>query len=52
MGDDEDNDAFVMYYADINKHSDKDPIFNNELGLAVETLPEGITIENLWQCVN
>ena len=52
VGEEEDNDAFAMYYADVNKHRDREPIFNNDLGLAIETLPEGITLENLWQCVN
>lgn len=52
VGEDEENDAFAMYYADVNKHQDREPVFHPELGLAVESLPEGITLEMLWQCVN
>lgn len=52
VGEEEENDAFAMYYADVNKHGDKEPVFHPDLGLAIETLPEGITIEMLWQCVN
>jgi Bardet-Biedl syndrome 5 protein len=50
VGEDEDNDAFAMYYADVNKHQDREPVYHPELGLAIETLPEGITLEMLWQC--
>lgn len=48
----EENDAFAMYYADVNKHQDREPTFHPDLGLAIESLPEGITLEMLWQCVN
>ena len=26
----------------------KEPVYNEELGLAVEKLPEGMTIQELW----
>jgi Bardet-Biedl syndrome 5 protein len=52
VGEEEENDAFAMYFADVNKHRDREPVFNSELGLAIESLPDGITLENLWQCVN
>jgi len=42
-------DAMAMYYADVNKDSDRDPVFNPELGLAVESLPPNVTLQNLWQ---
>jgi Bardet-Biedl syndrome 5 protein len=52
VGEEEENDAFAMYYADVNKHGDRDPVYHPDLGLAIESLPEGITIDMLWQCVN
>lgn len=52
VGDDDETDAFAMYYADVNKDRDKDPVYHPDLGLAIESLPEGITLDLLWQCVN
>ena len=51
-GGEEENDAFAMYYADVNKHGDREPVYHADLGLAIETLPEGISLEMLWQCVH
>lgn len=47
---DEDHyDALANYYADGgDKASDRDPVFAPELGLAVEKLREGVTLEDLW----
>jgi len=41
-------DLLAMYYADATKGADRDPVYNPELGLAVEQLKEGLTIEQLW----
>jgi Bardet-Biedl syndrome 5 protein len=48
----EDTDAFAVYYADVNKNLDREPIYNAELGLAIEKLREGLTIQSLWQVVH
>eukprot|EP00698_Gefionella_okellyi_P008199 TRINITY_DN2020_c0_g1_i1.p1 TRINITY_DN2020_c0_g1~~TRINITY_DN2020_c0_g1_i1.p1 ORF type:complete len:351 (-),score=66.28 TRINITY_DN2020_c0_g1_i1:1493-2545(-) len=37
------------YFADLNKTTDRRPVFNVALGLAVEELPEGLTVDRLWQ---
>lgn len=43
------SDAFAAYYADEGqKNSDRKPVFNAALGLAVEELRDGVTIEALW----
>ncbi|GLI70245.1 hypothetical protein VaNZ11_015091 [Volvox africanus] len=41
-------DALAQYYADATKGVDRDPVFCAELGLAIEQLKEGLTIEQLW----
>mmetsp|Transcript_34818 Transcript_34818/g.66496 ORF Transcript_34818/g.66496 Transcript_34818/m.66496 type:complete len:356 (+) Transcript_34818:135-1202(+) len=46
---DEDHpDVFTAYYADGVKNSDRDPVFCSEIGLAIEGLRDGITIDQLW----
>jgi len=52
IGNDEETDAFAMYYADVNKDRDKEAVYHPDLGLAIESLPEGITLDLLWQCTN
>ncbi|KAI4873053.1 hypothetical protein NFI96_025477 [Prochilodus magdalenae] len=37
------------YFADGNKHQDREPVFSEELGLAVEKLKEGFTLQGLWE---
>ncbi|XP_061404975.1 Bardet-Biedl syndrome 5 protein homolog isoform X2 [Lethenteron reissneri] len=49
---DEPSDAFVAYFADGNKQQDRDPIFNEDLGLAVEKLRDGFTLQSLWDVVS
>ena len=44
-------DLLATYYADATKGSDRDPVYNSELGLSVEQLKEGTTIEQLWSVV-
>lgn len=41
-------DALAQYYADATKGADREPVYCAELGLAVEQLKEGLTIEQLW----
>lgn len=41
-------DVFAAYYADGDKNADRDPVFSPELGLAIEALREGTTVEQLW----
>jgi len=42
------HDALAAYYADSSKMPDREPEFNSSLGLAVEPLKEGVTIQQLW----
>ena len=37
-----------MYCMDSAKSSDRDSEYNETLGLTVEKLPEGYTLEDLW----
>ena len=37
------------YFADGSKERDRDPVFSEELGLAVEKLMDGFTIAGLWE---
>lgn len=43
------SDVFAAYYADGATHAgDREPLFSPELGLAVEGLQDGVTVEQLW----
>ena len=44
-------DAFAAYFADSSKEADRPVTFAPGLGLAVETPPEGLTLERLWAAV-
>lgn len=44
----EDTDAVALYYADSGKAVDE-PVFSPELGLAIEKLKDGLSIESLWR---
>lgn len=39
---------FQAYFADGNKDKDRDPVFCEELGLAVEKIKDGFTLNGLW----
>ncbi|KAK2561305.1 Bardet-Biedl syndrome 5 protein-like protein [Acropora cervicornis] len=39
------------YFADGDKSSDREPVYSEELGLAVEKLKDGFTIQGLWEVV-
>jgi len=41
-------DALASYYADGDKNVDREPVYCPELGLAIEKLRDGVTIEELW----
>ncbi|MEW5303918.1 MAG: hypothetical protein WDW38_000017 [Sanguina aurantia] len=41
-------DLLATYYADASKGADREPVYCAELGLAVEALREGLTVEQLW----
>lgn len=41
-------DAYATYYAATNKNNDREVVFSEHLGLAIESLPEGVTINQLW----
>jgi Bardet-Biedl syndrome 5 protein len=49
---DEHYDVLAAYYADGSGvgtgSADKPPVYNNDLGLAIEPLKEGVSIEELW----
>eukprot|EP00439_Symbiodinium_sp_Y106_P087124 s181_g40.t1 len=47
----DDIEPCLLYQPDGEKEIDREPIYNNELGLAVERLKEGSTIQQLWQIV-
>ncbi|XP_046847107.1 Bardet-Biedl syndrome 5 protein-like isoform X1 [Xenia sp. Carnegie-2017] len=46
--DGEETDAFAAYFADGHKSTDREPVFNPELGLAIE-LKDGFTLQGLWE---
>uniref|UniRef100_A0AAA9SNI1 BBSome complex member BBS5 n=1 Tax=Bos taurus TaxID=9913 RepID=A0AAA9SNI1_BOVIN len=49
---DDHTDAFVAYFADGNKQQDREPVFSEELGLAIEKLKDGFTLQGLWELDN
>jgi len=44
-------DPCLLYYADGDKEIDREPMYNQELGLAVEKLRDGSTVSQLWSVV-
>jgi hypothetical protein len=49
----EHSDAFAAYYmADDDTGSSSGPVYNEELGLAIEKLKDGFELKNLWDVVN
>lgn len=49
--DDDRGHQVSAYLADANGTGDKQPMYNPQLGLAVEALKDGMTIDNLWSVV-
>ncbi|KPP68433.1 Bardet-Biedl syndrome 5 protein-like, partial [Scleropages formosus] len=48
---DEQTDVFTAYFADGSKQQDREPVFSEELGLAIEKLKEGFTLQGLWEVI-
>jgi len=50
---DEHFDNYAAYYmAEDEVGSSKEPVYNEELGLAIEKLKDGFEVKNLWEVVN
>lgn len=47
---DEMSNAFLAYFADEN-HEDKDPVYCKDLGLAIEDLKPGFSLQSLWEII-
>ncbi|KAE8749940.1 hypothetical protein FOCC_FOCC003410 [Frankliniella occidentalis] len=45
------SNAFVAYFADGRAGSDREPVYSAELGLAVERLKEGFSLQGLWEVI-
>ena len=45
------SDAFAAYYAEDGRQADREGVYNGELGLAMEALPAGLTLQDLWNVV-
>ncbi|XP_076328100.1 Bardet-Biedl syndrome 5 protein isoform X2 [Tachypleus tridentatus] len=48
---DDQRDTFAAYFADENHGIDREPIYSEELGLAIEKLKEGFTLASLWAVI-
>jgi hypothetical protein len=44
-------DVLAVYSADATKGSDREPVYHTDLGLAVEALRDGVTLDLLWSVV-
>jgi len=40
------------YFADGKKCTDREPVFSEELELAIERLPDGFTLADIWEVVS
>lgn len=45
------SDAFAAYFADGIKERDSEPVYSEELGLAIEKLKDGFTLSELWEVI-
>uniref|UniRef100_T1JH94 BBSome complex member BBS5 PH domain-containing protein n=1 Tax=Strigamia maritima TaxID=126957 RepID=T1JH94_STRMM len=45
------SDAYAAYFADGNHQKDREAIYSEELGLAIEKPKEGFSLSNLWEVV-
>lgn len=43
---------FQAYFADGNKTTDREPVFCEELQLAIEKIPDGYNLNDLWEVVS
>ncbi|XP_053373363.1 Bardet-Biedl syndrome 5 protein-like [Mercenaria mercenaria] len=46
------SDAFAAYFADGNKDKDREPVYSEDLGLAIEKLKDGFTLTGLWDVLS
>lgn len=44
-------DLLAAYYADGGQDEDRQIVYSEELGLAIETLKEGYTLKSLWEVI-
>ncbi|CAF0911055.1 unnamed protein product [Adineta ricciae] len=47
----EHTDSYATYLTDTGKR-DREPVYSEELGLAIEKLPQGYTLSSLWDILN
>lgn len=47
----DDIEPCLLYQPDGEKEIDREPVYSNELGLAIERLKEGTTLQSLWTVV-
>ena len=45
-------DFLAAYYADGGRPQEREPVFCSELGLAIEPIRDGLTLEQLWSVVH
>lgn len=45
------SNAFLAYFADGNHEKDREPVYSPELGLAIEKLRDGFTLQSLWEVI-
>jgi len=43
------SDAFAAYFADGDMSQDREPVYCEELGLAIEKLKDGFSLQSLWE---
>ncbi|ESN92694.1 hypothetical protein HELRODRAFT_108097 [Helobdella robusta] len=44
----EHSDVFALYCVDGGRATNREPVYNEELGLLIEKLPDGYTLSDLW----
>lgn len=45
------SNILTVYLADEGHIKDREPVFNNDIGLAVEHIKEGFTLQKLWEVI-
>lgn len=43
--------AFAAYHAEDGRQADREVVYNSDLGLAMEALPIGMSLSDLWNVV-
>jgi Bardet-Biedl syndrome 5 protein len=44
-------DYLAAYYADGGKALEREPVYCSDLGLAIENIKDGMTLDQLWNVV-